>query len=171
MKNLIFVLFIFSSLLTLAQNISELLYVKINKYRKDHNLNELVVSDKAKVANTQQLNYMVKTSTVPLDHSQKIKTIFPKTFSTFTERMDYVYQNDYYYVGENLIAFFYEGSDERIAEKIFTSWVNSYSHNEVLLSNKPTGFYINYQITTKLITPTTEFEGAKIIYCVLTTYK
>jgi uncharacterized protein YkwD len=171
MKTLIFILLFFISFNSLPQSISDCLYKKINHYRKTLGLNELYVDERAKVFNDQQLKYMIETSTVPLDHSQKIKTKYPKTFNTFLDRVNYVYKNKYEYVGENLVSLLYEGSDEYIANKIFNLWINSPTHKEIILSYEPEGFYINFGISTKLKTPTTEITGVKIIYCVLTTYK
>lgn len=171
MKNLIFVLLFFISFNGFCQSINDYLYQKINHYRKSLGLNELFVDQRAKVFNTQQLNYMIQTSTVPMDHSQKIKTKYPKTFNTFLDRVNYVYKNKYEYVGENLVSLLYEGSDEYIADKIFNLWINSPTHKEIILSYEPEGFYINFGVSTKLKTPTTEITGVNIIYCVLTTYK
>lgn len=167
---LTFVLFFFVTI-GLSQSINDHLYKKINDYRKSLGVHELFVDNRAKVFNDQQLNYMIQTSTVPLDHTQKIKTKYPKTFNTFVDRVNYIYKDDYEFVGENLISIFYEGNDEEIAEKIFNLWLASPSHNLGMISKKPVGFYINYRVSNKLITPSTEIDGAKILYCVLTTYK
>ena len=165
-----FIFFFFVSI-GLSQSINECLYKKINNYRKSLGVPELFVDDRAKIFNDQQLNYMIQTSTVPLDHTQKIKTKYPKTFNTFVDRVNYIYKDNYEFVGENLVSTFYEGSEEEISEKIFKVWLNSPSHNLGMISEKPVGFYINYAVSNKLITPSMEIDGAKIIYCVLTTYK
>ena len=95
MKTLI--IFIFVSFIGFGQSINDLIIQKVNKYRIQNHLKPLVVSDSARLLNTQQLTYMVETSTVPLDHTQKLKTSYQKTFNTFTDRVNYVYKFKYKY--------------------------------------------------------------------------
>jgi hypothetical protein len=154
-----------------SQTINDLLYIKINKYRKENNEKELIVCNEAKIANTQQLDYMISTSTVPLDHTQKIQTNNDKTFKSFDERIEYIYGDNYEYVGENLIGLYYDETKTEMADKIFTLWKNSPGHNVVMLSDEPECFYINSEISNKIIVNDFEYLGDKIIYCVLTTFK
>lgn len=169
MKTLIF--FIFVSFIGFSQSINTLLVQKINKYRIQNHLKPLVVSDSAKILNDQQLNYMVETSTIPLDHTQKLKTSYPKTFNTFNDRVNYVYKYNFVYLGENLYGGVYEGTPEQVAETIFRAWVNSPLHNKLMLDPFPSGMYINYQITNKMIVDGVTYECCDFIYCVLTVYK
>ncbi len=169
MKTLIF--FIFVSFIGFSQSINTLLVQKINKYRIQNHLKPLVVSDNAKILNDQQLNYMVETSTIPLDHTQKLKTSYPKTFNTFNDRVNYVYKYNFVYLGENLYGGVYEGTPEQVAETIFRAWVNSPLHNKLMLDPFPNGMYINYQITNKMIVDGITYECCDFIYCVLTVYK
>ena len=169
MKTLIF--FIFVSFIGFSQSINTLLVKKINKYRIQNHLKPLVVSDSAKILNDQQLNYMVETSTIPLDHTQKLKTSYPKTFNTFNDRVNYVYKYNFVYLGETLYGGVYEGTPEQVAETIFRAWVNSPLHNKLMLDPFPNGMYINYQITNKMIVDGITYECCDFIYCVLTVYK
>jgi uncharacterized protein YkwD len=130
-----------------------------------------VVSDSAKISNQQQLNYMVETYTVPLDHTQKIKTSYPATFNTYSERINYIHKYDYNYVGENLYGAVYKGTPEEVSTEIFNAWVNSPRHNELLLDSNPTGIYVDYRITDKMIVDGVTYICCDIIYCVLTVYK
>ena len=114
---------------------------------------------------------MVETSTVPLDHTQKIKTTYPKTFNTFNDRVNYVYRYNFVYLGENLYGGVYEGTTEQVAETIFRAWVNSPLHNKLMLDPFPSGMYINYQITNKMIVDGVTYICCDFIYCVLTVYK
>jgi uncharacterized protein YkwD len=164
-------LFIFISFIGFSQSLNTLIIQKVNKYRVQNHLKPLVVSDSAKILNVQQLNYMVETSTVPLDHTQKIKTTYPKTFNDFRDRVNYIYNNKYNYVGENLYGAVYEGDKDEVAETIFKSWVNSPSHNEILLDPNPTGIYVDYRITHKMIVNNITYDCCDFIYCVLTIYK
>ena len=169
MKTLI--IFIFVSFIGFGQSINDLIIQKVNKYRIQNHLKPLVVSDSARLLNTQQLTYMVETSTVPLDHTQKIKTSYQKTFNTFTDRVNYVYKFKYKYVGENLYGAVYEGTEEQVAETIFKSWVKSPLHNAVLLDPNPTGIYVDYQITQRMVVNGIVYACCDFIYCVLTIYK
>jgi len=171
MKNIIVLITIFVTSFSFTPNINDLLYQKINNYRLQNGLSPLVVSQNAKIVNDQQLKYMIETSTVPLDHSQLIETKYGHTFSTFQERINYVYNDSYIYFGENLIGMVYENTPEFIAEQIFQLWVQSPSHNELMLSVQPTGFFINYKISNKIIVDGILYDKYKIIYCVLTTMK
>ena len=96
MKTLIF--FVFISFIGFGQSINTLLVQKINRYRIQNHLKPLVVSDSAKLLNNQQLNYMVETSTIPLDHTQQLKTSYPNTFITFNDRANYVYNYNFIYL-------------------------------------------------------------------------
>jgi uncharacterized protein YkwD len=171
MKTILFIIFFITTIISFSQTINDLLYVKINKYRKENGVNELTICDKAKIANTQQLNYMVITSTVPIDHTQKIQTNFGKTFNSFDERIEFIYGLQYEYVGENLIGLEYEGTKNIMSEKIITLWKNSPGHNEVLLSDEPVCFYINSKISNKIIINGYEHLSNGFIYVVLTTFK
>jgi len=171
MKTILFIIFFITTIISFSQTINDLLYVKINKYRKENGVNELTICDKAKIANTQQLNYMVITSTVPIDHTQKIQTNFGKTFNSFDERIEFIYGLQYEYVGENLIGLEYEGTKNIMSEKIITLWKNSPGHNEVLLSDEPVCFYINSKISNKIIINGYEHLSNVFIYVVLTTFK
>lgn len=164
-------IFLFISFFSFGQSINQLIIQKVNMYRTQNNLPTLVVSSDAKLLNDQQLEYMVKTSTVPLDHTQKIKTSYPKTFNTFNDRVNYVYKYKFIYLGENLYGGVYEGTPEQVAETIFKAWVNSPLHNKLMLSPFPIGMYINYQITNKMIVDGITYECCDFIYCVLTVYK
>jgi uncharacterized protein YkwD len=169
MKTLI--LFIFISFVGFTQSLNTLITQKVNKYRIQNHLKPLVVSDSAKLLSTQQLNYMVETSTVPLDHTQKLKTSFTQTFNTFTDRVNYVYKFQYKYVGENLYGAVYEGTEEQVAEDVFKSWVKSPLHNSVLLDPNPTGIYVDHQITQRMVVNGVVYACCDFIYCVLTIYK
>ena len=171
MKNIIVLITIFVTSFSFTPNINDLLYQKINNYRLQNGLSPLVVSQNAKIVNDQQLKYMIETSTVPLDHSQLIETKYGHTFSTFQERIDYVYKKPYLYVGENLVGMQYKNLDESVAEKIFQLWVESPKHNEIMLSTEPTGFFINYKVSNQMIIGNSVFDNIKVIYCVLTTFK
>lgn len=171
MKTFLTLIFVIFKFILFSQTINDLLYIKINKYRKENNHNELRICDEAKVANTQQLDYMIETSTVPLDHTQKIETNFGKTFDSFDERIEFIYGSNYEYVGENLIGLEYEGTKNIMSEKIITLWENSPGHNEVLLSDEPVCFYIDSKISNKIIINGYEHLSNGFIYCVLTTFK
>lgn len=164
-------IFLFISFFSFGQSIDQLIIHKVNNYRTQNNLPTLVVSSDAKLLNDQQLDYMVQTSTVPLDHTQKIKTSYPKTFNTFNDRVNYVYKYNFVYLGENLYGGVYEGTPEQVAETIFSAWVNSPLHNKLMLDPTPSSLYINYQITNKMIVDGTTYECCDFIYCVLTVYK
>ena len=169
MKTLIF--FVFISFIGFGQSINTLLVQKINRYRIQNHLKPLVVSDSAKLLNDQQLNYIVETSTIPLYHTQKLKTSYPKTFITFNDRANYVYNYNFIYLGENLYGGVYEVTTEQVAETIFRAWVNSPLHNKLMLDPFPSGMYINYQITNKMIVDGITYICCDFIYCVLTVYK
>lgn len=171
MKTILFIIFFITTIISFSQTINDLLYVKINKYRKENGVKELIICNKARIANTQQLNYMIITSTVPLDHTQRIETNFGKTFDSFDERIEFIYGLNYEYVGENLIGLEYEGTKNIMSEKIITLWENSPSHNEVLLSDEPVCFYINSKISNKIIIDGYEHFSNGFIYVVLTTFK
>ena len=172
MKIIIMILFFgLIPIVSFGQNINELLYLKINNYRKKHDLKTLVVEKNAKVANDQQLNYMFETSTVPLDHTQLLKSSYVSTFNSFEDRVHFVCAESFEYIGENLIGIIYENSIEITAEQIFQYWVKSPTHNQLMLSTEPTGFYINYKISNKIIVDGVTFDKYKIIYCVLTTFR
>jgi uncharacterized protein YkwD len=169
MKTLI--LFILVSFVGFGQSINTLIIQKVNKYRLDNHLKPLVVSDSAKISNQQQLNYMIETYTVPLDHTQKIKTSYPETFNTYSERIDYIHKYGYNFVGENLYGAVYQGTPEQVSSQIFNGWVNSPRHNELLLDTNPTGIYVDYRITDKMIVNGITYDCCDFIYCVLTVYK
>ena len=171
MKSILFIITLFVINFVNSQTINDLLYVKINKYRKENNEKELVVCDKAKIANTQQLEYMLTTSTVPLDHTQKTQTSYKKTFNTFDERIEFIYGDGYKYVGENLIGLYYDKTKNEMADEILTLWKNSPGHNEVLLSDEPVCFYINSKVSNKMIVNGFEYLSDGFIYCVLTTFR
>ena len=164
-------IFLFISFFSFGQSINQLIIQKVNKYRTQNHLPSLVVSNNAKLLNDQQLNYMVQTSTVPLDHTQKVKTDYPKTFNTFDDRVNYVYNYKNVYLGENLYGYKYEGTSEQVAESIFKAWVNSPTHNKVLLDPYPTSIYVNFEITQKMIVGNITYDCCDFIYCVLTVYK
>jgi uncharacterized protein YkwD len=161
-------LFIFISFIGFSQSLNTLIIQKVNRYRVQNHLKPLVVSDSAKILNVQQLNYMVETSTVPLDHTQKIKTVYPKTFNDFKDRVNYIYNNQYKYIGENLYGSVYEGDNDEVAETIFKSWVNSPSHNKLLLDPYFTGIFVNYVIDDEFIIGNNVYTGDNYIFCVLT---
>ena len=169
MKTLI--LFIFISFVGFTQSLNTLIIQKVNKYRIQNHLKPLVVSDNAKLLNTQQLAYMVETSTVPLDHTQTLKTSYQKTFNTFTDRVNYVYKNGYNFVGENLYGAVYQGTPEQVSSEIFNAWVNSPTHNELLLSPNPTGIYVDCKITQRMVINDVVYYCCDFIFCVLTMYK
>lgn len=98
-------------IVSFSQNINELLYLKINNYRKELGLKKLVIENKAKIANDQQLKYMVETSTVPLDHTQTLKSSYGRTFNSFDDRVDFVLTEPYEYIGENLIGIVYDNTN------------------------------------------------------------
>ncbi len=164
-------IFLFISFLSLGQSINQLITQKVNKYRSQNNLSPLIVSKNAKLLNDQQLGYMVQTSTVPLDHTQKLKTNYPKTFNTFDDRVNYVYNHNFVYLGENLYGGVYDDTPEQVAESIFRAWVNSPTHNKVLLDPNPTSIYVNFEITQKMIVDNITYDCCDFIYCVLTVYK
>jgi uncharacterized protein YkwD len=169
MKTLIF--FIFVSFVGFGQSINSLIIQKVNKYRISNHLNPLVVSDSAKLSNQQQLKYMVETYTVPLDHTQKIKTSYPTTFKAFNERINYIHKYGYNFVGENLYGAVYQGTPEQVASEIFSAWVNSPRHNELLLNPNPTGIYVDYKITHRMVVNDVVYSCCDFIFCVLTVYK
>ena len=171
MKVIFFIITLLFFNIVNSQTINDLLYVKINKYRKENNQKELVVCEKAKISNTQQLEYMISTSTVPLDHTQITETKYGKTFNSFNERIDYIYGDGYKYVGENLIGLYYDKTKNEMVDEIFNLWKNSSGHNEVMLSDEPVCFYINSKVSNKMIVNGFEYLSDGFIYCVLTTFK
>ena len=74
-------------------------------------------------------------------------------------------------MGENLYGYKYEGTSEQVAESIFKAWVNSPTHNKVLLDPYPTSIYVNFEITQKMIVDNITYDCCDFIYCVLTVYK
>jgi uncharacterized protein YkwD len=164
-------LFIFISFIGFSQSLNTLIIQKVNRYRVQNHLKPLVVSDSAKILNVQQLNYMVETSTVPLDHTQKIKTSYPKTFNTFTERINYIHKHGYNFVGENLYGAVYQGIPEQVSSEIFNAWVNSPTHNALLLDPNPTGIYVDCKITQRMVINDVVYSCCDFVYCVLTVYK
>jgi hypothetical protein len=57
---------------------------------------------------------MVETSTVPLDHTQTLKSSFGRTFNSFDDRVNFVLTEPYEYVGENLIGIVYDNTNEPV---------------------------------------------------------
>jgi uncharacterized protein YkwD len=166
---LITFLFIFS--FSFGQKVNELIIKKINLYRKQNGIPELVYESKAKLANDQMLNYMIETSTLPLDHSQRITSSFPTTFQTFIERITYLYQYNYTYIGENLCSFIDLKTDEEKANKVLELWKNSPKHNELMLNPKYDGLCVGSKTSNKIIIDGVTYDDDRIFYCVLTVYK
>ncbi len=161
-------LFLFFSFFTFGQSINDLIIQKVNKYRVQNKLVPYKVNEKAKPLNEQQLSYMSSTNTVPLDHSQKIKTSYPKTFNNFDERVNYVNRTGFNFFGENLYGAVYQGTVEQVASEIFNAWVNSPSHNKLLLDPYFTGIFVNYVIDDEFIIGSNVYTGDNYIFCVLT---
>lgn len=168
MKTTILFLFFFS--FGLAQTLNELVIKKINNYRGEYGLPSLVYSPEAKLANDQMLNYMLETSTLPLDHSQKIPTSFPVTFQTFQERYKYLYNDERVSLGENLCSFIDLKTNEERANMIINLWKNSPSHNALMLSLNYVGICVGNGTTNKTIINDMVYNN-KTRYCVLTLYK
>jgi len=166
---LITFLFIFS--FSFGQKVNELIIKKINLYRKQNGIPELVYESKAKLANDQMLNYMIETSTLPLDHSQRITSSFPTTFETFIDRITYLYQYNYTYIGENLCSFRDLKTDEERANKVLELWKNSPKHNELMLNPKYDGLCVGSKTSNKIIINGVTYDDGQIFYCVLTVYK
>ena len=170
MKSLLIIfLFIFS--FSFGQKVNDLIIKKINLYRKQNGLSELKYTPDAELANKQMLNYMVETSTLPLDHSQKISSSFPQTFETFIERITYLYEYNYTYIGENLCSFNDLKTDEERANKVLELWKNSPKHNSLMLSPKYDGFCVGSKTSDKIIIDGVTYTDSPTFYCVLTVYK
>jgi len=152
-----------------AQTLNERVMKKINEYRTSFGISPLVYEPKAKKANEQMLNYKIETSTMPMDHSQRIPTSYPQTFETFADRIYYLYEYNYNYIGENLCTFGDLSTDEERANMIMTLWKNSIPHNELLLSLRYTGFYVDTRVSNTLII-NGKTLGGPTRYVVLTTY-
>ena len=168
MKLLIFTLI--SSSVIQAQTLNQRVMNKINEYRASYGITPFAFEPKAKKANDQMLNYMIETSTVPLDHTQRIPSSFPKTFESFDDRVNYIYDKKFICIGENICSFADLKTDEERAEKIVTLWKNSVSHNALLLSLRFTGMYVGNQLSNQLIVDNFYFYEP-IRYVVLTVYK
>lgn len=166
---LISFLFIFS--FSFSQKVNELIIKKINIYRKQNGVPELVYEPKAKLANDQMLNYMIETSTLPMDHSQKIVSSFPTTFETFIDRITYLYGYNYTYIGENLCSFNDLRTDEERANKVLELWKNSPKHNSLMLNPKYDGFCVGSKTSDKIIIDGVTYTDSPTFYCVLTVYK
>jgi len=166
---LIFIFFIFFQ--GFGQNVNDLIIKKVNQYRKENNLTPLKYSSEAKLANNQMLNYMIETSTMPLDHSQRISTSFGKTFDNFADRITYLYEYNYEYIGENLCTFDDKKTDEERANKVLEIWKKSPAHNALLLSVKYDGVCVGSKISNTIFYGNLYYENKPTFYCVLTMYK
>ena len=171
MKILSLTLFLFIFSFSFGQKVNELILKKINIYRKQNGIPELTYSPQAELANRQMLNYMVETSTVPLDHTQKIQSKFPKTFDTFIDRIAYLYQYNYNYVGENLCSFVDLKTDEERSNKVLELWKNSPKHNALMLSTNYDGVCVGSGISDKIIVDGIAYTNDDVFYCVLNVYK
>ncbi len=160
---------VFSSFIQ-AQTLNQRVMKKINEYRASYGITPLAYEPKAKKINDQMLNYMIETSTIPLDHSQRLPTSFPKTFETFTDRVNYLYDTNYICIGENLCTFVDLKTDEERAEYIVALWKNSAPHNALLLSLRYTGMYVGNRLSNQIILDGTHFYNY-IRYVVLNVYK
>ena len=160
---------VFSSFIQ-AQTLNQRVMKKINEYRASYGITPLAYEPKAKKINDQMLNYMIETSTIPLDHSQRLPTSFPKTFETFTDRVNYLYDTNYTCIGENLCTFVDLKTDEERAEYIVALWKNSAPHNALLLSLRYTGMYVGNRLSNQIILDGTHFYNY-IRYVVLNVYK
>ena len=160
---------VFSSFIQ-AQTLNQRVMKKINEYRASYGITTLAYEPKAKKTNVQMLKYMIETSTIPLDHSQRLPTSFPKTFETFTDRVNYVNDSTYICIGENLCIFVDLKTDEERAEYIVELWKNSPPHNALLLSLRYTGMYVGNQLSNQIIIDDSYYYGS-IRYVVLTLYK
>lgn len=168
---LILFLFLFFFSFSFSQKVNDLIIKKINNYRKENGLLSLVYAPEAKLANDQMLNYIIETSTVPLDHSQRIPTSFAQTFETFIDRITYLYQYNYTYIGENLCSFDDLKTDEERANKVLLLWKNSPKHNALMLSPKYDGFCVGSKTSDKIIIDGITYDDSPTFYCVLTVYK
>ena len=171
MKTFLLFIFIFVFFPFFGQNVDQLIIKKVNEYRKENLLPPLCYSEKAKIANKQMLNYMVETSTIPLDHSQKIQTSNPKTFDNFIDRINYVYNFDYICVGENLCTFIKPSTDEECAIMVLNVWKNSPPHNKLLLSSQYDGICVGSKTSNKITQGGITYINGEIFYCVLTMFK
>ena len=170
MKTLsIFIFFLFFH--GFGQTVNDLIIKKVNQYRKEYNLTPLKYSSEAKLANSQMLTYMIETSTMPLDHSQKIPSSFGKTFDNFSDRITYLYGYDYEYIGENLCTFDDKKTDEERANKVLEIWKKSPAHNALLLSLKYDGVCVGSKISNTIYYGNLYYENTPTFYCVLTMYK
>jgi uncharacterized protein YkwD len=143
--------------------------VEVNNYRVKNNLSLLVIDKRLKPLVTQHLNYMVESHTLPLDHSQKLNTKYPKKFNDFTERCDYILKEDYTYVGEVCVVAIEESDLNILAKKIVTLWINSPSHNEALLKSYIKGAYVKTSKSNMYVTNNGDVFKDKYIYCTLNT--
>jgi len=166
---LIFIFFIFFH--SFGQTVNDLIIKKINQYRKEYGLTPLKYSAEAKLANTQMLTYMVETSTMPFDHSQKLQSSFGQTFDNFTDRITYLYGYNYNYIGENLCTFDDKKTDEERANRVLEIWKNSPSHNALLLDTKYDGVCVGSKISNTIYYGDVFYQNNPTFYCVLTMYK
>jgi uncharacterized protein YkwD len=170
MKSLsIFLFFIFFH--SFGQTVNDLIIKKVNQYRKEYGLSPLKYSPQAKLANSQMLTYMVETSTMPFDHSQKLQSSFGKTFDNFTDRIVYLYGNNFNYIGENLCTFDDKKTDEERANRVLEIWKNSLPHNALLLSLKYDGVCVGSKVSNTIYYGDVFYQNNPTFYCVLTMYK
>ncbi|MFM7684239.1 MAG: CAP domain-containing protein [Bacteroidota bacterium] len=170
MKISLLLLLFFGAIDSYAQTkLDSLIVIKVNEYRSQKGLGNLIWENCLKPLTNQHLNYMVTTRTVPLDHSQTQKTKFGRTFKDFNERVEYILKEEYIYVGEVCLAAQKEGLDlDSLAGKLVDIWKNSPSHNEGLLKSYVNGVYVVHKYANSLNTNVGTFHN-DYVYCVLNT--
>ena len=128
MKNLFIILLLTITKTIFSQNSVEILILdKINEYRIENGVSELIWCKDSYNAAKKHNNYLIKNKLIT--HREKSNT------PTISSRLEY-YGVEWYSCGENCTSTFYDlkDNDEQIAQSIFNSWRDSKSHNENMLS-------------------------------------
>lgn len=154
-----------------GQTVNDLIIKKVNLYREQFGIQKLKYAPEAELANQQMLNYMIETSTMPTDHSQKIQSSFGKTFDNFVDRITYLYGYNYIYIGENLCTFDDKKTDEERANRVLEIWKSSPPHNSLLLDTKYDGICVGSKISNTVYYGSTFYQNNPTFYCVLTMYR
>ena len=133
MKTLITILLSLLTLVSYSQTKLDLEVFKIiNEYRVSNGLKKLIWSTEAFVVTETHNNYMVKTG--KLCHGEPIDIPNHKEIQDLGER--FIDKGvSYSYLGENVACVLYSDSLlPYISRSIVNNWINSKSHNELLLN-------------------------------------
>jgi len=143
MKKILVIAFIVSNSISFAQTkLDSVLLNKINNYRNSKGLNALIWNDSLYLVADNQSQYMSLTNEVlhtqQLYDSSILKSFIPQP--VFLKRFQkFINRNVPRIVGENLVShsvlFNADINVDSLAEKLLETWINSPSHNELLLDS------------------------------------